>query len=453
MSDIDTNLNNTEEQPATKNVRLKCDTEGEKYTIFETFVGVGGSHLGFKNCGFISKYVNDFCPEAIECLLYNNPEIKKTAYVDNRSILEINPSELLQKTNLQEKDLDVLFGGIVCKGFSLAGERSPNDERNYFYHKQLEIVKYVKPKISIIENVPGIKSAEVLDEKTPKDLRNKVDLMWQELENYKGEKAKLRKKNLVTSDFEAKGQLLRKNKTKLMNQLKSEGYLKSVYRDILDLYEKLGYRVYANILNSACYGAATKRERIIIVAVRNDIKIDFNFPQAKYGNNIFIKKYPYLYNDKNKILPLKTVNEALSIIDYTDISDIDNQPMKHSEKTIERFKHIPEGDNIANHMDSVPDDLKISKYYSRGNTMRLNGNDASPTLVPGHSNFPVHPKLHRSITVREAACITGFPSNYKFFGSHTKRCEEVGNAVPPPLSTAIAMEVKRLLDKYYQNLK
>ena len=122
----------------------------------------------------------------------------------------------------------------------------------YFYHKQLEIVKYVKPKISIIENVPGIKSAEVLDEKTPKDLRNKVDLMWQELENYKGEKAKLRKKNLVTSDFEAKGQLLRKNKTKLMNQLKSEGYLKSVYRDILDLYEKLGYRVYANILNSAC---------------------------------------------------------------------------------------------------------------------------------------------------------------------------------------------------------
>ena len=66
----------------------------------------------------------------------------------------------------------------MCKGFSLAGERSPNDERNYFYHKQLEIVKYVKPKISIIENVPGIKSAEVLDEKTPKDLRNKVDLMW-----------------------------------------------------------------------------------------------------------------------------------------------------------------------------------------------------------------------------------------------------------------------------------
>lgn len=46
--------------------------------------------------------------------------------------------------------------------------------------------------------------------------------------------------------------------------------------------------------------------------------------------------------------------------------------------------------------------------------MRLNGNQPSPTLVPGHSNFPVHPKYHRSITVREAATITGFPLNYKF---------------------------------------
>ena len=125
--------------------------------------------------------------------------------------------------------------------------------------------------------------------------------------------------------------------------------------------------------------------------------------------------------------------------------------MNHSPKTVERFKYIPEGDNIANHMDTVPSELKISRFYSRGNTMRLNGNDASPTLVPGHSNFPVHPREHRSITVREAATITGFPINYKFIGSHSKRCESVGNAVPPALSEAIAKEVKKVLDQYYRN--
>lgn len=100
-------------------------------------------------------------------------------------------------------------------------------------------------------------------------------------------------------------------------------------------------------------------------------------------------------------------------------------------------------------MDEVPEHLKISNFYSHGATMRLDGNDLSPTLVPGHSNFPIHPKYHRSITVREAASITGFPLEYKFFGNHTKRCEHVGNAVPPPLAKALSKQCIVFLDKYY----
>ena len=123
--------------------------------------------------------------------------------------------------------------------------------------------------------------------------------------------------------------------------------------------------------------------------------------------------------------------------------------MSHAAKTVERFKYIPEGESIAKHIDKLPEELKISKFYSRGSTMRLAGDKPSPTLVPGHSNFPVHPKEHRSITVREAAAITGFPNNYKFFGTHSKRCEHVGNAVPPLLAQAIAKECNKTLDKFY----
>ena len=119
--------------------------------------------------------------------------------------------------------------------------------------------------------------------------------------------------------------------------------------------------------------------------------------------------------------------------------------MKHNEKSIQRFKLIPKGKNIVDVMEKVPKNLKISKFYSRGCTMRLDDNQSCPTLVPGHSNFPVHPNEHRSITVREAAQITGFPSNYKFFGNHTKRCEQVGNAVPVPLALALAEQCKKLL--------
>lgn len=423
------------------------------YTIFETFVGAGGSHLGFKNSGFQSRYVNDFCHEAMETLLINNPEIRQTAIVDETSIVDIKPKEILKQSGLAEGELDVLFGGIVCKGFSLAGERSPNDERNYFYHKQLEIVEAARPKISIIENVPGIQTAQVLAPETPDDIKAKVDEVWQSLENYKGEKANLRKLNKITPEFEEKGKELRKTKERLLKELKDSGYMKSVYGDILDIYKRLNYTVYAHPVNSACYGAATKRERIIIVAVRNDINIEYEFPEAICEDESLRRKYPYLYVDGHKYQPVKTVGDALAEIDYNNQGDIDNEPMKHSAKTIERFKFIPEGDNIANHMDEVPEELKISKFYSRGNTMRLNRNEASPTLVPGHSNFPVHPWEHRSITVREAATITGFPTNYKFIGSHTKRCEEVGNAVPPPLSTAVARKAKQLLDKYYKRIE
>ena len=79
--------------------------------------------------------------------------------------------------------------------------------------------------------------------------------------------------------------------------------------------------------------------------------------------------------------------------------------------------------------------------------MRLDMKTLSPTLVPWHSNFPVHPLEHRSITVREAAVITGFTIDYKFFGSHSKRCEHVGNAVPPALAEAIAKQCKKFLDE------
>lgn len=193
----------------------------------------------------------------------------------------------------------------------------------------------------------------------------------------------------------------------------------------------MGYKVYKKILNAADFGSFTKRERVIIVAIRKDIPIEYEFPKPT------VQKH-------------KTVKEALDLIDYS-IKDNDNVPMNHNKKTVERFSYVPEGKNIVDVMEAIPRELRISKFYSRGATMRLDSKKPSPTLVPGHSNFPIHPYENRSITVREAATITGFPLNYKFFGSHTKRCEQVGNAVPIHLSTAIAKSCKKLLDQYYKN--
>lgn len=419
------------------------------YTIFETFVGAGGSHIGFMQENFRTVYVNDFIDDCLKTLVYNNPNlIEEGAYIDNTSIDKIDAVALRNKLGVTIGEIDVFFGGVVCKGFSLAGERNPIDERNYLYHAQLNLVNVFRPKISIIENVPGMRNAKVLvgdDE----DLRSEIEKLWQALENYKGKKAALRKINKINKAFEAEGKALKKRKELLLKRLQNSPNYISVVEDIKRLYEEMGYTVHMDILNSAWYGAATKRERLIIVAIRNDVEDVFEYPKPQYMDQSVYKSG--LDRDLLNLPSPKTVNDALQLVDYEDEDDIDNLPMNHSEKTIRRFKYIPEGDNIANHMDLLPEELKISKFYSRGATMRLDGTQPSPTLVPGHSNFPVHPKKHRSITVREAATITGFPLKYKFFGNHSKRCEHVGNAVPPPLARALAQSCKKVLDNYYKN--
>lgn len=390
-------------------------------TILETFVGAGGAHLGFKNAGFESVLVNDIDPDTIKTLIQNK-------VVREDQCLSC-PIEEITEGQLKGLNPDVLFGGIVCKGFSMAGVRNPFDVRNYLYKHQLRLVSILKPKVSVIENVTAIKNMILYREcddtvNTFREYTHLSDLN----KNLNGEKSSKRKSNESYADLNT---TINQNKKKMDELLKNiEKHKYSVMDDIKSEYERLGYTFYEKILQTDKYGGYTNRKRIIIVAVRNDIEMVYEFPPELNTSN--------------------TLNDALNLIDYTGINrpevDEDNKPMKHNKKTVDRFKLIPEGQNIADVVDELPDELKISAFYSRGNTQRLDRHKPSPTLVPGHSNFPIHPWEHRSITVREAATITGFPIDYKFHGSHTSRCIQIGNAVPVHLAYAVAVSVKKLLE-------
>lgn len=253
------------------------------YKLFETFVGAGGSHIGFMKENFVSVYVNDFVDECLKTLSYNNPNLSlEGTFLDNTSIIEIDPRALRRELGIEKGEIDVLFGGVVCKGFSLAGEKSPNDERNYFYHKQLELVGEFEPKISIIENVVGILSAKVLSRTVPTKVKDTVDDLWKQLENFKGKKAHLRKVGQLTPEVLEEGNELRKKKDSILKMLEKEGYLVSVMEDIFDIYNTLGYDVEYKVLNSAWYGAATKRERVIIVATKRELNLEFEFPKPTH---------------------------------------------------------------------------------------------------------------------------------------------------------------------------
>jgi len=400
--------------------------DNNELTIVETFVGAGGAHLGFKNAGFKSLLVNDIDKDTIDTLLLN-----KVISDDQYLLIPIeNITQEMILSKIGNKNVDVLFGGIVCKGFSLAGVRNPFDPRNYLYKHQLRIVNILRPKISVIENVTAIKNMflYVNCEDTVKTFEDYTKLS-DDNKMLNGEKSSKRKNGEDYSDLNL---TINKNKKKMEELLKSiDKYKYCLLDDIKERYLEIGYRFYEKILQTDKYGGYTNRKRIIMVAVRNDIEGEYVYPEEEDTNY--------------------TLSDALNLIDYDGINnpsfDEDNKPMKHNQKTIDRFKLIPEGSNIADVIHEIPDELKISAFYSRGNTQRLNRNAPAPTLVPGHSNFPIHPWEHRSITVREAATITGFPLHYKFCGSHTSRCVQIGNAVPVQLSYNIAVSIKKFLSK------
>jgi DNA (cytosine-5)-methyltransferase 1 len=132
----------------------------------------------------------------------------------------------------------------------------------------------------------------------------------------------------------------------------------------------------------------------------------------------------------------------------------------------QRFKNLPElgpGENAEYRR------LKDGSYLINGSTMthstrviekiskieagkgpisyRRLDSDAARTLIAGHRALPVHPWLHRSISVREAACIQGFRKDYVFCGPRAEQPLQVANAVPPAVAAAVARSVWERLEE------
>ena len=349
-------------------------------------------------------------------------------------IYNIN-AKYLKDRDIDTSNVDVLIGGVVCKGFSLAGIRNPYDIRNYLYLQQLRLVDVLRPKISIIENVPGMKNMRILSKTNNDDVTKLCDELNTVCEKHKKSRGRLiaenKELNKQTTDkgkkkYEAiivksKKELeeLTKKRKKMEKDL--DQYKYSVVEDIEKKYGEMGYDVQKKVLMCSEYGCATNRRRLFIVATRKDAGLTWTYPEPTTSDN------------------KPTVKDAFDLLDYKGVNDpekdADNVPMNHRPATVEKFKKIPAGGKAE------------GSYFSRGTSSRLTFEKPAPTLVPGHSAFQVHPTAHRSITVREGAIITGFNPTFKFYGSHSSRCMQIGNAIPVNMAYHLAEQCKKVLGK------
>jgi len=392
-------------------------------TLVETFVGCGGAHLGFTQNGFKSLLVNDINRDMLDTLLLNDVVQKEKMF--HGSVCDLRGNVL--KTYISEP-VDVLFGGIVCKGFSTAGLRNPFDKRNYLFREQLRLVEELRPKVSVIENVRGLKTMYLYRENdATKEAIQAYLALLEKNKKLHGGKITRRKQGVPYDDIQSSIAVNRAEMKRILSLMSD--YTFNVFDEIQRRYEQLGYAVFSQVMDASDYGSFTRRKRLIIVAVRKDIEKQFHFPE--------------------KIGRKKTLVNALRQIDYEGVNhptvDKANRPMKHSRNSIRRFSLIPEGKTLLDVMENVPKELQLSSVYSRGSACRLDRNKTVPTLVPGTCNFSIHPWEDRLITLREAATITGFPITYKFSGLVVSRYIQVGNAVPVHLADAIAKSVRNVL--------
>lgn len=378
--------------------------------VVDLFSGPGGLSAGFENAGFNTAVAIDKSEPAVKTFDYNH---------DCKPILgditELETSEILDRASNEgysEKDLDVVIGGPPCKGFSLANmqTRSPDNPMNNLFYHFLRVVRDIDPKAVVMENVPG-----------------------------------------------------------LLSMGKEEGQVKDI---IVENLREMGYTVQYKILKAERYGVPQERRRVFFIGVK---KGSPPFPSPTHnesGNQMTLGE------GTDSLKSAITVGEA--IMDLPELpaggggSDkMEYQGEPHStyaeemrenvgdtlynhqstvnrDKTVKRFKHVPQGGN----WEDIPEEL-MDNYTDRSRThghihYRLEEDKPSLTIANFRKSMMTHPTQNRLLTIREAARLQSFPDDYRFISdSISDKQQMVGDAVPVRLAEAIGEEIVNHLRQHH----
>lgn len=287
-----------------------------KRKVVDLFCGAGGLTLGFEKQNFESVLAIDMWSNAIDT--FNNNREKKVGIV--KDISEVNEDFIKQYV---KEHVAGVIGGPPCQGFSLAGRRSEDDERNKLYQEYFKTLSIIKPDFFVIENVAGILS-----------MKN-------------GE----------------------------------------VKEDIIKRAKKIGYNVYLDKLIASDYGVPQNRVRVFFVGIKKELdKGYFEFPK-KFSYKVTceeaISDLPSLDNNedntKYKFLPNSEYQKYMrknSNVVYN------HEQTSHTDETRKLISMVPEGGGIKDLPESVRGDRKYSSLLRR-----MNSKAQSNTIDTGHRTY------------------------------------------------------------------
>ena len=227
--------------PSIKDIRA---VPWNSYTVASTFSGCGGSCLGYRMAGFRILWANEFIPIAQESY---NANKNSSCYLDQRDLREITADDILQQTNLQQGELDLLDGSPPCQAFSISGrgtkdwgkakayEHGATQCNELLFDEYIRLLKGIQPKVFVAENVTGL----------------------------------------------------------------AKGTAKGMFIKILKDLKACGYNVRVKVLSAQWLGVPQYRNRLIFIGVRNNLNYEPVFPEP----------LPYFYSMRDALPELsQTLN-------------------------------------------------------------------------------------------------------------------------------------------------
>ncbi|MEA5582980.1 DNA cytosine methyltransferase [Nodularia harveyana UHCC-0300] len=374
----------------------------------DLFAGAGGMTLGFEQAGFDVLASVEIDPIHCATHEFNFPFWTVLC----QSVEKTTSREIRKNSAIGDRQIDVVFGGPPCQGFSSIGKRSFEDPRNSLVFHYIRLVLELQPKFFVMENVKGM----------------------------------------------------------------TAGKHKEFIAEIINKFINNGYKVREKyqVLNAAHFGVPQNRERLFILGCRHDLELP-NYPEpitqtAKLNKSAAsqeitltptvwdalqdlpeIEKYHELYqrdwvvadfgkpsNYGRLLRGLRSTNN-----DYSYQRQYDSRILTSSLRTthnlasITRFAATPAGKTE-----------KISRFHKLDpqgicNTLRAGTPSNRGAFT---SPRPIHPFIPRCITVREAARLHSYPDWFRFHITKWHGFRQIGNSVPPFLAKAVALEIIKCLD-------
>lgn len=217
-----------------------------------------------------------------------------------------------------------------------------------------------------------------------------------------------------------------------------------------------GYKLTPMTLNAVDYGAPQKRERFIMIGISKSINKDYKPPKPKIKDGNYYKVRDAIEDLENIPVSFETDAAAVKLQSQPKISGLGkklrgkllyNHISTSTRSTaMERFKALKEGQNFHDLSADLKTTYSNSERTQNTIYMRLKYDEPCGTVVNVRKSMWVHPTLDRAISIREAARLQTFPDSFVFEGTKDAQYQQVGNAVPPFLSKAVAKSILKVLD-------